>query len=545
MTSHVRNPQPDANGAASVPSASERLLSNFARFEAEVDRAASAYANGELEMAAFYAATASTIATQTHCGVFSSPRLEAILNAIGRQIAPGDKTATRSRTGAFKKVLHVGSELSSVGGLTRMISRWMDADSERTSSLVLTQHRGEVPEHLTDAIKRSGGKLYQLNRSIGSRFDWVRQLRQIAVGHDVIILHIHCEDVIPVLAFADESGLPPVLFLNHADHLFWLGTSVADLVLNLRDAATDITIGRRGVEAGRNFLLPTIVAPTTREQSRAEAKAALGLPADSVLLLSVARRPKYRTIDGLSFADRHVRMLEKCPQAQLIVVGSGEPDDWKAAKARVGGRITGLSEVPDPRRYFEAADIYVDSYPFVSSTSMMEAAGYGLPAVTIFTLPEAARIFGINHVGLVGTSLVATSAEAYDTMLERLVVDEAYRAETGEATREAIERLHVPPGWCASLEAALERVKSLPARTNSAAVANVAERPYLGSPDDIHQEIVGSEPNLREIKMIYMGALPLRQRIAQLQRMRADGEVSGSKAMLLLLPEWLKRTIKP
>ena len=119
-------------------------------------------------------------------------------------------------------------------------------------------------------------------------------------------------------------------------------------------------------------------------------------------------------------------MLEKCPQAQLIVVGSGEPDDWKAAKARVGGRITGLSEVPDPKRYFEAADIYVDSYPFVSSTSMMEAAGYGLPAVTIFTLPDAARIFGINHVGLVGTSLVARSADAYDTMLERLVVDEAF-----------------------------------------------------------------------------------------------------------------------
>ena len=45
--------------------------------------------------------------------------------------------------------------------------------------------------------------------------------------------------------------------------------------------------------------------------------------------------------------------------------------------------------------------------------------------------------------------------------------------------------------------------------------------------------------------MIYMGALPLRQRIAQLQRMRRDGEVSGSKALLLLLPEWLKRTIKP
>ena len=189
-------------------------------------------------MAAFYAATASTIATHTHCGIFSSPRLEAILNAIGRRIAPGDKSAKRSKAGAFKKVLHVGSELSAVGGLTRMISRWMDADSERTSSLVLTQHRGEVPEHLTDAIqaqRRRALPAQSVHRQpvrLGSEATADRQSAMTS-----IILHIHCEDVIPVLAFADESGLPPVLFLNHADHLFWLGTSVADLVLNLRDAA--------------------------------------------------------------------------------------------------------------------------------------------------------------------------------------------------------------------------------------------------------------------------------------------------------------------
>src|SRR6185369_1692607 len=147
----------------------------------------------------------------------------------------------------------------------------------------------------------------------------------------------------------------------------------------------------------------------------------------------------------------------------------------------------------------------------------------------------------------VGTSLVARTADEYDTVLERLVVDEAFRAEKGEATREAIERLHVPPGWCSSLEAALERVRALPARTSRADATNgLVDKPYLGSPDDIHQDIVGAEPNLPEIKMIYMGALPLRQRIAQLSRMRREREIAGPAATFrLLLPEWLKRTIKP
>ena len=79
MTSNVRDLRPEADGAASSQSASERILSNFARFDAQVDLAENAYAKGELEMAAFYAATAATIATHTHCGIFSSPRLEAVL----------------------------------------------------------------------------------------------------------------------------------------------------------------------------------------------------------------------------------------------------------------------------------------------------------------------------------------------------------------------------------------------------------------------------------------------------------------------------------
>jgi glycosyltransferase involved in cell wall biosynthesis len=531
----------------SQSASSTRILSNFARFDAEVRLAETAYANGELEMAAFYAATAATIATHTHCGIFASPRLESVLNAIGRRIAPSAISAGPGGKHPFKKVLHVGSELAAVGGLTRMISRWIDADADRTNSLVLTQHRGEIPEHLAGAVRRSGGQIVRLNQTVGSRFDWARTLRRIACTYDVIVLHIHCEDVVPVIAFADKAGLPPILFLNHADHLFWFGTSVAHLVLNLRDAATDISVFRRGIEPSRNFLLPTIVDPTARLRSRCDAKSSLGLQPDTLLLLSVARQPKYRSLDGLSFADRHVRLLEKYPQARLIVVGSGEPDDWEAAKKRVNGRITGLPEQPDPRRYFEAADIYVDSYPFVSSTSMMEAAGYGLPLVTIFTLPDESSIFGINHVGLVGTALVAKTTEEYDALLERLAGDAAFREQKGEAARQAIERFHAPSGWRSYLEEAFKRAIDLPAPTNGLFTADAAvEHPHVGPPDNLHQDIVGAEPLAAEVKMLYMGALPFRQRIALWSTMRKHGEIVGTIAKLrLLLPEWLKRNFKP
>ena len=62
---------------------------------------------------------------------------------------------------------------------------------------------------------------------------------------------------------------------------------------------------------------------------------------------------------------------------------------------------------------------------------MMEAAGYGLPLITIFEAPEAAKIVGTNHVGLVGTALVARSDVEYTGLLSRLISDETFRKECG------------------------------------------------------------------------------------------------------------------
>ncbi|CCD99472.1 glycosyl transferase group 1 [Bradyrhizobium sp. STM 3809] len=523
-----------------------RILANFARFDAEVQSVEAAYARGDFATAAFFAATAATIATHAHCGIFASPRLEHVLNAIGRRIAAADSGARPCHGGTYRKVLHVGTEVAAVGGLTRMISRWMDADAQRVNSLVLTQHRGQIPSHLTEAVRRSGGQITLLNQMRGNLFDWARTLRRLAAQHDAIICHIHCEDVIPLLAFADKWGLPPVLFLNHADHLFWLGPSISHLVINLREAATAISEARRGVEARRNVLLPTIVDATARRNSRHDAKAKLGLDPEGISLLSVARRPKYRSLDGVSFADRHVSLLERYPKASLIVVGSGDPDDWQDAKAKVGGRIIGLAEQPDPQRYFEAADIYVDSYPFVSSTSMMEAGGYGLPLVTIFTLPDEANIFGINHVGLVGTSLVARTFDDYEAILERLIADPAYRTECGESVRRAMEEFHVPAGWHPRLDAIFSYAASLPPRDDDWGAAPNIELPRLGVLDAVHEDIVGSKYSAAEIEMIYMGALPFPQRLSQWRAMRKRGDIHGVTASSrLLLPEWLKRRLKP
>jgi hypothetical protein len=549
MTALQSEPQDGSYGksVSGADSAAVRIAANFTAFEKLVTRAEHNYAKGNFDAAAIDAALAGHIATSTHCGIFGSPRLERMLVSMGRElnskarVEPARKASTAIRT-----VLHVATEVHINGGLTRMISRWIAADRKRTNSLALTQHRGPIPQHLSDAVANSGGRIHHINHRIGGQFTWARELRTLAQDYDAVVLHIFCEDVIPLLAFAEPELSPPVLLLNHADHLFWLGSGISHAVLNLRDAARDLAEHRRGIEPKRNLLLPTIIDPTIRMRTRAEAKQAIGLDPNRTLLLSVARAAKYATMNGVTYADMHVPLLLRHPKAELLVVGAFEPEDWKPAIRATGGRIQPLPTKVDPRPYFEAGDIYVDSYPFVSSTSMMEAAGYGLPLVTLFTVPGEARIYGINHFGLVGTAHVAKSFQEYEGVLDRLITDEDFRAQEGARAQDAVTRVHAPPGWLSFLDDVYARAVALPPLDNTKLLASdETEQPFFGEPDRRHEDMFRSDYPMSEKLKSYMGMVNTRQHWVYWNELRRMGAFENWKeASRLMLPEWLRRVVK-
>src|SRR5262249_10954323 len=131
-----------------------------------------------------------------------------------------------------------------------------------------------------------------------------RDLRQHAANHaDVVVLHTNPEDVIAPVAFGVSAG-PPVLFVNHADHLFWLGVSVADLVVDIRDAGHRWTREHRGVREARIVPIPLTnpdLVRTSRAQLKREARKALSLPDDRVILLTIGDGYKYVPSGGLNF----------------------------------------------------------------------------------------------------------------------------------------------------------------------------------------------------------------------------------------------------
>jgi hypothetical protein len=524
-----------------------RALERFAAYEATVTAAEDYHRRGRYDAAAAFAKVASLTAMRPHAGLFASPRLERMLVDIGRRTAAPTDWRRPANT-KIRSVLHVATDMLPVGGLVNNLIHWLRADSSRTHSLALTDQHIALPKRLRSEIIKSGGQIHHINQTIGYQIAWARKLREIAQGHDAVVLHTYGQDPSPVMAFAEADKRPPVLLLNHADHLFWLGTSVADVVLNMRQAAQDLAIARRGVEPSRNIVLPTVVSTPVRTRTRAQAKRELGLAEDAIFLLSAARDLKYNTVDGVTFAATHVELLKKHPKAELLVLGAGERPDWAADKAAVQGRVRSLPATPDTRIYFEACDIYVDSFPFVSSTSMMEAAGLGAPLVSRFYGPDDARIFAINHPGIDRPTLHACTEAGYLAHLDRLISDPDFRTAKGEEARRSVLAHHTAPGWAGFLEQAYQLAETIaPVEPSRVFSSDQTDTFSHGEPDQSLYGVFGFgvEEPVRLLRGI-AGLLPVAERSAVWTRLlRERGFLDIKDAVRLIFPTWLLRRLRP
>ena len=94
-----------------------------------------------------------------------------------------------------------------------------------------------------------------------------------------------------------------------------------------------------------------------------------------------------------------------------MAVGPGGRVDWSAAEREVPGQIVLVAETTETATYLDAADIYLDSFPFVSITSLLEAGQRGLPVVTRFPFGAGCEVMGADSPGIEPVLLRAETAE--------------------------------------------------------------------------------------------------------------------------------------
>lgn len=512
----------DAQQRLSAHDEEHALLVAHARRALERDRP---------EAAAAWAQIAGHHAWMNHTGRFASPELEAVLAQLGARLpspAPARPAAPRPQ-----EILHVVTQCYGTGGSTQAIACWVEQDHEVRHRVCITRQRGVAPPEKILAPLRAPSDLIRLDTRRGGLVQRAARLRALAAEADVVVLHLHPYDVVPAIAFAEARDLPPVVFVDHCDHVFWLGTGAARVFMHMRDSGRLLAGARRGIDPARSTVVPRPLRPAERSRARDEAKRALGIAPEQVLLVTAADGTKYRPVSAPGFLDLVVPVVERHDDVLLHAAGPPEDAAWRAAAERTGGRVRALGPLPDVRLLQEAADVYLDSYPFSSLTSLLEAGSLGVPAITFRGHPDACAVLGADTRGVDEWLVRAADAGAYASALEALIADPAGRRERGARMERAIRETHTGDGWLA----AVEELYALAAEAEAPAPAR-AVAPQAG-PLDVLVDRVMTETGFAQGALgatrEHLALLPARERVAAWRDLTRAGRRPPSGHVV---PEW-------
>jgi glycosyltransferase involved in cell wall biosynthesis len=398
---------------------------------------------------------AAHFAWHNHPGFFASRELEELVLGMTDRVAEAPRREALTR-GKVEAVLHVMTEAYLVGGHSRLVERWIDQDRSRRHSVLLTTSNGTIPGWLVAAVRSASGTLIQL-RSESDLVARASELRRFASAHDVVLLHTHPFDCLPLLAFGGRTDRPRVAFVDHADHAFWVGRPAADVVVHLGDAGRELGRRRRNLSPDSTTTLPIPIGSVTRTMSRRDAKEALGLERTNLVLCTAATDHKYAELGEVHFLDLVMDVVVGHPEVVLLAPGVESNDRWDAAAQASGGRIRPLGPLEDVGLQLDAADIYLDSYPVASNTSLLEAAARATPVVAFDPGPPSLAVLRAGDPGLGGSLSRARDLVSFKALLEELVVHEALRHQAGAELSDEVARAHTGHGW----QSACERVYSM------------------------------------------------------------------------------------
>lgn len=319
---------------------------------------------------------AALVASTFHLGFFSSLNLESRLEALSQKLTENFLAEDWEPLPNRGSTVHLLTRAFSTGGHTRAVERWLGS-SEQSCSLVLTRSQ-KLPESLSQAI---GDREFLVVK--GGLVKRIRQVADYISNFELVISHIHPFDVDGVLALwiARKRGTRVAIF-NHADHQFWVGSTVAEVVLEFRKFGSELSMGLRGVVKSMIVGLPPIVAPSNglhgSDSSSEDTK--------SKMLLCVGRNQKFAKLPGRPSIEEYLeKFLSDNPKFKCTIVGPGRFSRVRKLQRKLGGQVTILPRQPLSRVFelFSQASVGVDTFPMGGGTIARDMTSQGVPVVSL------------------------------------------------------------------------------------------------------------------------------------------------------------------
>ena len=209
----------------------------------------------------------------------------------------------------------------------------------------------------------------------------------------------------------------------------------------------------------------SVFRPAAAAAERSEARRALGLAEDAIVLMAVGSLKPIKGIDVLLRAVAPTMIRE--PRARLVLVGDG-PDrallEALAKELRIGDRVSFLGIRADVDALLRAADALVlASRTEALPTVVLEAMATELPVI-------ATRVGGVPEMVEPDRSGLVVPAEDVDALrsaIERALTDESLRRMLGRRGRAIVESRFRVETMCESRTALFEELLARSVRAQS------------------------------------------------------------------------------
>lgn len=274
-------------------------------------------------------------------------------------------------------VLHVITQPYLVGGHTRLMENLVSMDKNASDLFICNSNvSGKIIERLNK---------YFANLVNANEKDNIKKLQEMVARlscYSKVVLHTHPGDILSIIAIGVAKRLYgiQVFFVNHADHIFSFGDSIADVRLLvsryglLRDKD-------RSIKSKSSFIGIPIASKITPLKKLVSNK--------NLSFFSAGDRLKYKPFKGCSIIDYVKNILLNYPTSHFTVIGPNIKSDywWWLIKLRFGSRLT-ISPVLPYEQYMnllEEASVYVDSHPMPGGTAFVEQFYRGKPCIGLIS----------------------------------------------------------------------------------------------------------------------------------------------------------------
>ena len=250
---------------------------------------------------------------------------------------------------------------------------------------------------------------------------------------DKLFMHIHPSAVEAVTAFYALPNKITKYQINLTDHAYWVGAGCVDYSFEFREYGASLSVGQRGIPRDRVLLMPYY--PMMKETKFA------GFPKEAegkVKIFSGASF--YKIMDkNDTFFKLNKAILDANPNAVTLFAGGGDMALLNGLIDKYGlrGRFNPIGQRNDIFECYKHSDIYLSSYPLGGGLMAQFAAHAGIPILALANKESGGKIEEMvcqkQREIITLCNMEALVAEA-----SRLVNDEVYRKQRGQAMRDCV-----------------------------------------------------------------------------------------------------------